>query len=207
MAAVLRHFISTGNDYSTDMAVLTLRKPAFRATIFPISDVSNTASSKSSTVPSVWKCFCISILFVLITLVSSSVDVDHFVCAKGIHLLRYHQAHVVIGSDTLHSNAQLLPVLQYIQYHYATVTLQELSELFHYHPTYIGKAIKEETGKTFNELRQDLRLSRAADLLRHTDTPLQQVAMDLGYSDVSHFYRNFKSRYGMTPNQYRNDPS
>ena len=124
-----------------------------------------------------------------------------------IYLLRYHQAHVVIGSDTLHSNAQLLPVLQYIQYHYATVTLQELSELFHYHPTYIGKAIKEETGKTFNELRQDLRLSRAADLLRHTDTPLQQVAMDLGYSDVSHFYRNFKSRYGMTPNQYRNDPS
>ena len=105
------------------------------------------------------------------------------------------------------ANAQLLPILQYIQYHYATVTLQELSELFHYHPTYIGKAIKEETGKTFNELRQDLRLSRAADLLRHTDTPLQQVAMDLGYSDVSHFYRNFKSRYGVTPNQYRNGPS
>ena len=71
----------------------------------------------------------------------------------------------------------------------------------------IGKAIKEETGKTFNELRQDLRLSRAADLLRQTDTPLQRIAMDLGYSDVSHFYRNFKSRYGMTPNQYRNEPS
>ena len=120
-----------------------------------------------------------------------------------IYLLRYHENHVVIGSDTLRANAQLLPILQYIQYHYPTVTLQELSRLFHYHPTYIGKAIKEETGRTFNDLRQDLRLRRAAELLTQTDTPLQQIAMDLGYSDVSHFYRNFRSRYGMTPNQYR----
>lgn len=42
----------------TDTAVLTLHEPVFAITIFPISDVSNMASSKSSTVPSVWKCFC-----------------------------------------------------------------------------------------------------------------------------------------------------
>ena len=110
-------------------------------------------------------------------------------------------------SHTVHSVDKAMELVELLLQNRLPMTLQELSELFHYHPTYIGKAIKEETGKTFNELRQDLRLSRAADLLRQTDTPLQRIAMDLGYSDVSHFYRNFKSRYGMTPNQYRNEPS
>lgn len=119
-----------------------------------------------------------------------------------IYLLRYHKEKIITGSDS-HRSSSLLPVLQYIQHHYTTVTLNELSERFHYHPAYIGKALKEETGQSFNELRQSLRLNRAAFLLEHTDTSLQQIAMELRYSDLSHFHRNFKAHFGVTPSQYR----
>jgi AraC-like DNA-binding protein len=121
-----------------------------------------------------------------------------------IYLLRYHQQHVLVGNDDVHHTVTLLPILDYIQSNLATVTLQELSDRFHYHTAYISKAIKEETGKSFNDLKQTLRIQKAAELLSRTELPLQQIAADLGYSDQSHFTRHFRTVYQLTPRAYRN---
>ena len=120
-----------------------------------------------------------------------------------IYLLRYHQENLISVRSAAYGSARLLPILQYIQIHYATVTLSELAERFHYQQPHISRLLKRETGKTFNELKQSLRLSRAAELLRQTDLPIQQIAADLDYSDQSHFARHFRSVYGVTPKAYR----
>ena len=63
--------------------------------------------------------------------------------------------------------------------------------------------LQKAYGKSFSEYLRDMRLEEAAKQLRETDTPVDQIAFDVGLKSASGFYRNFLLSYGMTPNQYR----
>lgn len=120
-----------------------------------------------------------------------------------IHLLRYHQQRAYTGGGGIGHNSLVLPILQYVQSHCETVTLQMLSEEFHYQPAYISREIKKATGMTFSEIKQRLRLQRAADLLATTTLSFGYISDTLGYTDTSHFYKQFKHCFGITPKLYR----
>lgn len=47
------------------------------------------------------------------------------------------------------------------------------------------------------------RMHRARQLLRTTDMPVKDIALECGYYDISGFNRRFKTYTGMTPQQYR----
>ena len=49
----------------------------------------------------------------------------------------------------------------------------------------------------------ELRLNRAKELLTYTNLRIQEIAMQCGYNNESHFMRQFKDRLGMTAVQYR----
>lgn len=44
---------------------------------------------------------------------------------------------------------------------------------------------------------------QAAYLLTETDTPIEQIVVEVGYENSSHFHKLFKEEYGMTPKKYR----
>ena len=46
-------------------------------------------------------------------------------------------------------------------------------------------------------------LNEGARLLRETSIPIKRIASRQGYSELSHFYRAFKSLYNITPKEYR----
>ena len=47
--------------------------------------------------------------------------------------------------------------------------------------------------------RQDVYKRQLLD----TDLSVEDIALDVGYENQSYFFRQFKSRYGMTPRKYR----
>ena len=47
------------------------------------------------------------------------------------------------------------------------------------------------------------RMQRARRLLRTTDMPVKDIAVECGYYDISGFNRRFKAYTGMTPQQYK----
>jgi len=47
------------------------------------------------------------------------------------------------------------------------------------------------------------RMTTAAGLLRHSDTPISVVGDQVGYSSESAFAKAFKRAYGLPPGQYR----
>jgi AraC-like DNA-binding protein len=59
----------------------------------------------------------------------------------------------------------------------------------------------EATGKTFTEHVEELRLDRAFSLLSTigADKRVSDIAFAVGYSDLTNFYRHFRSRFGDTP--------
>lgn len=62
---------------------------------------------------------------------------------------------------------------------------------------------KETTGWGFADYLRDLRLERAARLLRETNESVAEVACQTGFSDQSHLQRLFKAKHGISPLAYR----
>jgi len=96
-------------------------------------------------------------------------------------------------------------VCEFIAMHYAQpITLGQVCRLCGMAQTTFSVKFKAHIGKTFVEYRNDVRLEMAERLLRNSDTKMTQIALDVGFDDVSHFNRLFKQRTGMSPSAYRN---
>lgn len=73
-----------------------------------------------------------------------------------------------------------------------------------YSEKYIYKVIKNNSGNSFNELLETMRIRRADELLRNTQKPNEQIAQEAGFASLSTFYRAFRKAYGVTPAVWRN---
>ena len=102
----------------------------------------------------------------------------------------------------LPEDAPAAKILSYIDAHAETASLKSLSREFGYHPAYISALIHQETGKTFSETVLDKRMEKALILMRGTDLPLEDIALRLGYSSTSNFYKAFRTRFGESPRAY-----
>ncbi|GAB6173502.1 hypothetical protein JCM15765_29800 [Paradesulfitobacterium aromaticivorans] len=83
------------------------------------------------------------------------------------------------------------------------ISLEELSQHFHFSTCYISRVIKKETGLTFSEHLNQIRLTEAKILLRNSAININQIATLVGYNEVPHFNRMFKKSVGISPSKYR----
>jgi len=97
----------------------------------------------------------------------------------------------------------MISVLSYIENNYKDGELTELAARLHYDIYWLSKEIKRQTGKTYTELIQNKRLNQAAWLLTSTGMSVLDVALEVGYDNISYFHRIFQKKYGMTPRKYR----
>ncbi|MEY8742443.1 helix-turn-helix domain-containing protein [Bacillales bacterium AN1005] len=95
--------------------------------------------------------------------------------------------------------------LKYIEEHYKNGTLQELAQRLLQSSSSLSKNIKKATGFTFKDLIQEKRLIKAKELLETTDFSVRTVAEEVGYDNISYFYRIFKEKYKKTPKELRNE--
>jgi AraC family transcriptional regulator len=76
---------------------------------------------------------------------------------------------------------------------------------------YLGRLFQEAFGTSPASALERLRCSRAEALLTRTDLPVEVVARECGFADVSHFGHRFAALYDMAPSRYRSrggsDPS
>ncbi len=93
--------------------------------------------------------------------------------------------------------------LKYINTWYKEASLSKVAEDFNISVSNLSKIIKSDTGFTFREHLMRKRFQRAVMFLVETDMPVEEIAAAVGYENFSFFFRQFKTRYGMTPKQYR----
>jgi transcriptional regulator GlxA family with amidase domain len=70
-------------------------------------------------------------------------------------------------------------------------------------PRRFSYLFREETGTTPARFLKSLRMLQAKDLLENTFLGTKEIMRKVGFSSDSHFARDFKRYYGMTPGQYR----
>lgn len=94
-------------------------------------------------------------------------------------------------------------ILKYVATSYQVGSLYELSELIKVPDYKICKIVKKNTGKTFKQLIQDERLKVAKQLLLTSNMAISDIMYEVGYENITYFYKIFKKENEMTPNEYR----
>ena len=94
-------------------------------------------------------------------------------------------------------------MLQYIMDNYQTVTLQDLSDTFHFSVPYCSRMVREISGSSFQDLVTRIRLQQGENLLSHTQMNVGDISERVGYKNPETFIRAFIRYYQMSPSQYR----
>ena len=101
---------------------------------------------------------------------------------------------------------ELIPAVeQYIRENYQdpALCLNLLSDRFHISESYLSHLFKEKTGINFSVYLESLRLDEAARRLKSDSSPINEVYLDVGYTNATTFRRAFKKKYGFPPSELR----
>lgn len=77
-------------------------------------------------------------------------------------------------------------------------SLLELSHIIHMNDCKLKRSFKEYFGKTVYEFIREQRFEKAFSLLEGGNHNVSQTAFAVGYTNVSHFSKTFKHRFGIT---------
>ncbi|HJA92211.1 MAG TPA: AraC family transcriptional regulator [Candidatus Eisenbergiella merdipullorum] len=94
-------------------------------------------------------------------------------------------------------------IFHYINEHHNRITLSEICLEFGRSRSYISHMFKSRCGVSIRAYCNRLKLEDAKNLLDKTDLPITEIALDVGFGDVSYFIQLFRERFSMTPLQYR----
>ncbi|BBF45324.1 DNA-binding response regulator, AraC family [Lachnospiraceae bacterium KM106-2] len=108
----------------------------------------------------------------------------------------------VIGKTDTIKNVKA--VIDYIEQHYMEpITVDELAEIVNFSKHYFMCFFKKSIGMTCVNYLNEYRLNIATDLLANSDMTIMEIASKVGIGNVSYFNRVFKSKFEVTPKQYR----
>ena len=113
--------------------------------------------------------------------------------------------HICHGMSASHKVSEVITsVKEYINTtDLNNLTNSKIAENFHYHPHYLSKLIKEETGYTLNQYILNVKIAKAKSLLTSTDFTIEEIAWKSYFQSTSYFIKMFKKLTGKTPKQYR----
>ncbi|MBO4639199.1 MAG: response regulator [Treponema sp.] len=70
---------------------------------------------------------------------------------------------------------------------------------------YLSKLFKEEKGETYINFVSDKRLDKSCQMLAETDLSIKEITAEVGYNDQNYYSRIFKTKYGLSPKEYRKE--
>ncbi|AIQ68813.1 response regulator [Paenibacillus graminis] len=92
----------------------------------------------------------------------------------------------------------------YIEEHLEhNVMLRDAANHFSFSPNHLGQIFFEETGVYFSDYVGLRRLERVKVLLGDPKLKVYEAANRVGYKNLSHFSKQFKEYYGVSPGDYR----
>lgn len=83
------------------------------------------------------------------------------------------------------------------------LTLESIAGAIFLNPSYLSHLFRKKTGMTMTDYVNAARIERACELLRRRETRVSAIPRMLGYESEKYFFRVFKRRMGLTPNEYR----
>ncbi|MEO9892715.1 AraC family transcriptional regulator [Aurantibacter sp.] len=103
---------------------------------------------------------------------------------------------------------RLQKVINYISANYSkSIGLDDISKIAAMTPPAFCRFFKTRTNKTFSLFLNEVRISKACQLLINGEAPIKQICYDVGFSSLTNFNRTFKSFKEVSPSNYRDSYS
>ena len=83
------------------------------------------------------------------------------------------------------------------------LSLNRLSEIFHFHPVYLSRVFKETIGVTIGDYINQERLKAAEELLINSRLSVIEISRAMGFATDNYFCRWFRKQTGVSPHRYR----
>lgn len=101
----------------------------------------------------------------------------------------------------------IAPALEYIHNNYTAelLNIENLAEMCNITSAYFRKIFRQFYGTSPISYINNLKISRAKELIDSGMYSISESALQSGYSDMSHFSREFKKAIGVSPSQYKNN--
>lgn len=92
----------------------------------------------------------------------------------------------------------------YVEKHYREkIYLSAMAESFGLSETYLSRLFKKETGQRLQEYIVNVRLERAANLLKYSEETISNIAEYVNFPSQSYMGKLFKEKYMLSPKNYR----
>ncbi len=100
-------------------------------------------------------------------------------------------------------NKGMSSLIRYVNRHITTpLTLDDLAETFHVSKYYLLREFKNYTGISVHQYLIIRRIQVSQEMIRQGIKP-KEACFQCGFSDYSSYYRAFRGRVGMSPEQFR----
>ncbi|WP_234340209.1 response regulator [Gorillibacterium timonense] len=108
------------------------------------------------------------------------------------------------GEQAVQQHHLIHNIAQFIEEHIQdNVTVKQLAEQFHFNASYLSVLFKKEMGITISDYVQEIRISKAKELLRDPNVKVYEVAEQVGFQTAAYFTFLFKKVTGSTPQEFR----
>lgn len=137
------------------------------------------------------------------------VDTSHiwkvFQARVGMKVKEYRKTYQNVQQlCRIHETRNDYAIVNYIFRNYSQeLKIQELADQFHVTPQELNQMLMYQVGKNFPNFLNKIRIDNACKLLLESNLSIGDIALQVGYSNVKTFNRNFVSSKLMTPSAFR----
>ena len=127
---------------------------------------------------------------------------SYIIKCKGLLLQIIHRflELVVHQTDSYVGDSRIFKVVRHIKVHYSDhLKVKGMAEMVGLNPAYFGVLFHQIMGMSFNNYLTQIRIKNAENMLITGEYKVGEVASACGFTDVTHFYRHFKSIMGYAP--------
>lgn len=101
-------------------------------------------------------------------------------------------------------NLNMYEAIKYVREHYKEkIKVGELAKRYGYSTNYFSVKFKSTTQKSLVEYINDMRLVEAYKRVLSSDESVYSICLDVGYSNLTYFYKKFKEKFNCLPEGLR----
>jgi two-component system, response regulator YesN len=136
-----------------------------------------------------------------IMLSSSSLEQMKTIASLAIELTSEIRNYLL---NTKYNSPLIKNVCDYLYVHYnQNFKIKDFANKFNISEYYLLHVFKKETNKTINNYLEDIRITKAKEMLKDNLLSIAEISNLVGYEDNNYFTKVFKKKCDITPSKYR----